>query len=330
MGFLGNSILIISVLVALYAVVFNFLDVADSVAFIMVTYTKWKHNNSPWYMDLLKQSWDRKFPNAIPAMPVLELFAHNLTKEEFLEKSQNFAVPVVIRGAASFASNHWSADYLFSHYANESVAVIEFADKAKGLIRMQSRTFDDFQKMHKKGREVAIVGSSSIFYRRKDLIDEISTVIDPYLETKSGEKLYANQFFMTAATSVTEFHIEVGNNVYRQFVGKKKWTVISPEYNSYLCMFPLISGTSCNSCTRFFSPEERKKLFGRFPRYEATLEPGDIFVNAPWWWHEVESIDDGVNPFQVSIAGRIINHRQNFITAPLPTVIGRKYIVYSL
>lgn len=23
----------------------------------------------------------------------------------------------------------------------------------------------------------------------------------------------------------------------------------------------------------------------RLPRFEVTLEPGDLLYNAPWWWH---------------------------------------------
>ena len=28
------------------------------------------------------------------------------------------------------------------------------------------------------------------------------------------------------------------------------------------------------------------------PRVEVVLEPGDVLINPPWWWHEIENVSE--------------------------------------
>lgn len=36
--------------------------------------------------------------------------------------------------------------------------------------------------------------------------------------------------------------------------------------------------------------DEREEWITHIPRFTALLNPGDILINAGWWWHDVQSI----------------------------------------
>jgi hypothetical protein len=98
--------------------------------------------------------------------------------------------------------------------------------------------------------------------------------------------------------------------------GRKKWTFIDPAYTPMLA--PLISGLAYLSGVTEGSElyeanlerlgeEDRERvlehsrselarridhIFTKVPRYEVILEPGDVLLNAPWWWHEVSNLGD--------------------------------------
>jgi hypothetical protein len=187
------------------------------------------------------------------------------------------------------------------------------------VVRMQHRPFEDFLTMRNKGRNVSIVASSSIFHRNPILRKQLESPVEDSLVGPSGEPIVANQFFITPGGR-TWYHCAVGNNVFRQVVGQKRWTVIDPKkYSLHMCPEPVITGTSVSSClTTISDDDEREELVTHIPRFTALLNPGDILINAGWWWHDVQSIGDSNTPI-VSVAGRIKNLQKTFSNSMVMT-----------
>eukprot|EP00602_Paraphysomonas_sp_CaronLab_P001394 CAMPEP_0185025478 /NCGR_PEP_ID=MMETSP1103-20130426/8416_1 /TAXON_ID=36769 /ORGANISM="Paraphysomonas bandaiensis, Strain Caron Lab Isolate" /LENGTH=316 /DNA_ID=CAMNT_0027558681 /DNA_START=249 /DNA_END=1199 /DNA_ORIENTATION=- len=269
-----------------------------------------------------------KLPEVEP-MPLPELSVSNFSREELMRVSNGLRIPVVIRGALkdSAAVTKWSREYFLENYATESVVVREViaggdgSDESTMVVRVQGRTIEEYYKMMDKGRNVSMIASSSIFHRRPEFRGDMRAVMEDDLVGPNGEEIIALQFFATPGGR-TYYHSEIGNNVFRQIVGQKRWTVISPEYNYLLCPKPVISGTSVNpDCLmQNTTHHQRDEHMKHIPRYTALLNPGDIFINAPWWWHDVLSIGDLSAP-QISVAGRMKNLKATFLNSPMNTFV---------
>lgn len=112
----------------------------------------------------------------------------------------------------------------------------------------------------------------------------------------------------------TFYHTEFGGNLFRQISGRKKWSVIAPEYSKYLCPYFIRGSATVKPCVQDFDADLREQWFKRIPRMETILEPGDIIYNAPWFWHDVQAV--GTDKQQASVAGRIANKFTSFGIAP--------------
>lgn len=318
-------LLIVAVLGAILAFVFRPHDTVSFTAFMLASFTPWTHSSSPLFMNYLRSEWE-KMPE-VEASPMIEFTMANFSRDEMLRLTKNMALPVVIRGAVAEteAVELWSRDHFLEFYPNESVVVREMIDDGfgKATVRMESRTFSEFFLMKDKGRNVSIVASSSVFYHNQKLKDDIRSPIEESMEGPNHEPLSVNQFFITPGGR-SWYHNALGNNVFRQIAGQKRWTLISPADNFFMCPKPVISGTSTNpDCLMEMTADQREAFIRRIPRVTALLNPGDVLINSPWWWHDVISVGDKNSP-QISVAGRIKNMGATFRNSPMLTAVARK------
>lgn len=285
-----------------------------TLTFCLQAYTKWDYRQSQFYLDYMSARWE-KLP-LIDAEPIPELHIENFTREELLRISNNFRIPVVIRGGIrdTVAVREWNEAYFSANYGNESLLVREIVDGFK--IRFQQRTFDEFFIMKNKGRNVSVVASSGIFGRNPSFKEDLRSPVEDDLVGPRGEGISAYQFFITP-TGRSWYHSEMGNSVFRMVQGRKLWTVVSPDYNFWLCPDPLISGTSVTPfCV--FERENRELWMDRIPRLSAVLEPGDILINAGWWWHDVQSLGAPTDD-NIAVAGRMKTLQATFLNSPVLT-----------
>lgn len=114
--------------------------------------------------------------------------------------------------------------------------------------------------------------------------------LEPYLHMKVG---YEQLFVGRAGTGTPLHHAAVWNFFY-QIHGRKHWWFIDP-YDSILG-YPLsVAGKAANAMICLWPDEYNEKacpLFKYCPLYQATLEPGDVLFNPPWWWHAIRNIDE--------------------------------------
>lgn len=239
MGF-TKTITLALVAVAI-AVIMRTEDVIFSITFLMAAHGGWKYTESPTYMKYLKNKV-YSMPVVAP-VPIPEISIENFSREAMLKLSNGMADPIVIRGAlkGTDAINLWGLVFFEENYGNETVVVREMVED---VVRMQHRSFADFMTMKAKGRNVSVVASSTIFNRNPLLKEQLTSPIEEFLVGPKGEPIIAQQFFITPGGR-TWFHCAIGNNVFRQIVGQKRWTIIDPKkYNIHMCPVPVITGTS--------------------------------------------------------------------------------------
>ena len=70
--------------------------------------------------------------------------------------------------------------------------------------------------------------------------------------------------------------------------GTKKWWFMPPSQTAYLLPSINVNGFSAHTATNVGKGgAERSPWFDRLERYTATLQPGDLLMNPPWFWHGI-------------------------------------------
>jgi hypothetical protein len=114
------------------------------------------------------------------------------------------------------------------------------------------------------------------------------------------------QLFMGYGGMGSDVHSALGCNLFHQVVGKKKWTVFPPSQAPYLLPSLNPNGLSVYTLTRLGSGKvgtEPSPWLSKLERYSVILEPGDIFFDAPWFWHGVENVGSD-NELVIGVASR--------------------------
>ena len=118
---------------------------------------------------------------------------------------------------------------------------------------------------------------------------------------KPEKYLFSQMFMSVFDTTGALFHCANYNNLFFMIKGRKKWTFVDPS-NSFL-LYPffntLMKDTKSWLTWHVVHSENSKELISTMfplyryvPKYEFTLEPGDLLINPPWNWHMVENKDE--------------------------------------
>lgn len=116
--------------------------------------------------------------------------------------------------------------------------------------------------------------------------------------------LQISQFFLGGLGTGAAYHCANELNCFLNIYGRKQWTFVHPRYS--VAMYPSLmnkgyfigSLVKANAPRRFL--EANFPLYNRVPKLSVTLEPGDLLVNPPWWWHTVKN----VTPATIAVATR--------------------------
>ena len=118
------------------------------------------------------------------------------------------------------------------------------------------------------------------------------------------------QLMVGRGPSGSFWHCAGGLNLFCMLAGTKKWTFIDPGESPFL--LPLTDGPGRSSYYRsghgassdlfddylalLGSEVERdaarERVFARATRYEVELDPGDVLLSPPWWWHDVRNTSE--------------------------------------
>lgn len=103
-------------------------------------------------------------------------------------------------------------------------------------------------------------------------------------------------------------------NSFRQVAGQKKWWFIPPSESAYVYGTINANGFSAHTKTKIGLPGVvQSPWFKNLERYYSVLNPGDILINTPWYWHGIENIgEQGSNELIIGAPSRYIGGVASF------------------
>jgi len=105
-----------------------------------------------------------------------------------------------------------------------------------------------------------------------------------------------HRFWMCAPDTRMPLHMDLPDNVFAQFVGRKRVTLFSPREEGRMYRHPPWSRLPHMSRVDAENPD-----LARFPRFAAArplrcvIEPGELLYIPRLWWHQVRSLEFSVS-----------------------------------
>ena len=88
-------------------------------------------------------------------------------------------------------------------------------------------------------------------------------------------------------------------------VGRKKWWFIPPSQTAYLKPSINVNGISAHTHTMVGKMgESESPWLNKVERYTAVLNPGDVLINPPWFWHGILNLGEEKNSLVVGVPTR--------------------------
>jgi hypothetical protein len=210
--------------------------------------------------------------------------------EEFRARFVDNAHPVVLRGFAAAAASRapWSFAELLARYGDEPVLLTRAErDGYEGRLR----EVDD--------PEVYVHNCEVLFRRDPELLAGLELErLEPYI----GKRLGYAQLFVGRGGTGTPFHAAAVWNWFVMLDGRKTWYFVDPRDTAFLYPFPIM-GKAATFALCLFPDEYDRDCYPAFaycPYLTVTLEPGDVLLNPPWWWHAVRN----ASPTSIGVASR--------------------------
>lgn len=259
--------------------------------------TPWKLFDSPtfdMYHDFLLSGLKERDELHIPV-----LHANNFTVEEVVKLSNGYTFPVIIREVLVNSSGvaKWpDADWWMEKYKDEQI-LCGTLDSVR-----DECTIGDFFTEVKNGKPFYISGASKIMTRNPDLA---AMVEDERLHKIEPSERMSTQIFMGLKDMGSDIHSAMGINIFRQMVGRKKWWFIPPSQTPYLKPSINVNGFSAHTHTMVGKNGEQESPWMRkIERYTAVLEPGDVLINPPWFWHGIVNQGESADSLVVGVPTR--------------------------
>jgi len=219
----------------------------------------------------------------LPEVPLQEIDAKDATRE-LVEKLYSKA-PLVIRNALkdSTSVKCWhDSDWWMGGYAKEKVLCTS-PTTSGGF------SLDEFIGSN---LSLYVQGATALFERRPELKDMVeSDVTRMVAPGEVGKRPLFYQLFMGWKNQGSTVHCAIGLNVFRQISGRKKWYFMPPSETPKV--FPKLyeNGFSATSKTvQHHAQGKGAPYFGKIKRFSTILNPGDVLIVPPWWWHAVENV----------------------------------------
>mmetsp|Transcript_21952 Transcript_21952/g.36764 ORF Transcript_21952/g.36764 Transcript_21952/m.36764 type:complete len:364 (-) Transcript_21952:384-1475(-) len=247
-------------------------------------YTPWVLFDSPLYEKYHNFLIDR-LP-VRPETPLVEIHHTAANYETLVKLSKGFTFPVVIRGLLenSTAIDSWKEESFWMQYMDEEVLCGTLFDLIPDC------TIGKFFNELKEGKPFYISGASIIFDNNPELHDMIDNSqirdIEPGLRKST-------QVFMGVPHMGSDIHAAIGVNIFRQIVGQKKWWFIPPSQTPYL--IPSINSQGFSAHTKTMVGKDggvASPWLEKIERFTTVLNPGDVLINPPWFWHGILNIGE--------------------------------------
>jgi len=253
-------------------------------------YSPWVAFESPLYdayHQLLVSTLTEK-----PEIPLPEITAAEANYDVLFAKSDGFTFPIVIRGflGNTSAVQKWgNPNWWTDNFGDDEV----MCSTGTNLDLIDGCTVQKFFTSLKEGTPYYISGASGIFEKHPELHDMVDN--EAIREVEPGKRV-ANQIFMGLPDMGSDIHCAIGINIFRQVAGQKKWWFIPPHQTAYLKPAINVNGFSAHTMT-MIGKEGRapSPWLSKVVRYTTVLNPGDVLVNPPWFWHGILNLGNRSN-----------------------------------
>lgn len=225
-------------------------------------------------------------------MPIPEFDWQNESPESFREQYIDHPHPVVLRGFAadSEAARTWTFEGILDRFGDEDVLL------TTGELDGEPGKLDAV-----KSDKVYLHNCEMLFRRHPEMVDDVPLeAMVPYC----GMRPTHLQLFVGRKGTGSPFHSAGTWNWFFNLHGRKQWWFIDPRHG-YL-NYPLNAMGQVASFSLCPWPDDYDReyfpAFAHCPIFTVTLEPGDVLLNPPWWWHAVRNVSET----SVAVASRWI------------------------
>lgn len=289
-GFLARlfGLAFASLLMAPSAIILSLIHAPSACVYVAMFadfYTPWILFESPYYEAYHQYLIGNLDP--VEEKPLIEITPEEATMENLLKISKDFTWPVVIKGLLGNTSDtrKWAdPNWWEERYGHEEVLC---GTLAKVIEDCTVKTF--FDKIREK-EPFYIAGASVIFKNNPELHEMID---NEKIKSIEPGKRQATQIFMGVPDMGSDIHCAIAVNVFRQIVGQKKWWFIPPSQTPYLK--PSINVNGFSAHTKTLVGKEGgvpSPWLEKIERYTTVLDPGDVLINPPFFWHGIINLGD--------------------------------------
>lgn len=219
--------------------------------------------------------------------PLIEISPQEATMENIVKLSKEFTWPLVIKGMLNNSSGieKWAdPNWWEDKYSDEEVLCGTLSEVVEDCT---IKSF--FQKIREK-EPFYISGASVIFKRNPELHEMIDNA---HVRSIEPGKRQATQIFMGVPDMGSDIHCAIAVNIFRQIVGQKKWWFIPPSQTPYLKPSINVNGFSAHTKTLVGKGGATPSPWlTKIERYTAVLDPGDVLINPPFFWHGILNLGE--------------------------------------
>ncbi len=200
--------------------------------------------------------------------------------------------PVIFEGAAreTAAVRDWSPEFFLERYGDFPCYLAKEGDwEIEGSL---ADAIDDILNPKTETRYAHNI--ANIFNEHPDL--EAMLELERFLPHIGPGRHMGTHLFIGGPGTGTMYHCANNMNVFMNIYGRKEWFFIHPKYSFWLYAELQKNGSAADSPVDHNTPAseqaDKYPLFQQVPFYRAVLEPGDVMVNPPWWWHAINNKTD--------------------------------------
>lgn len=296
--------------------------------FKVITFCQWFFNDHQLFVEAenknkkaaLKRLKKQAGEGSSDYLPVDEV-TPDIDPSEFYEKYVKYPRPVVIRGLAKDceAIKKWNREFFLDKYGNTKLYMNEINYGEKIQVREWMGELSEV--LERKG--VYVDNSKILFTKHPELQDDIDSVSSWGKFLKDSIYLIPQLFlgFVNGAP----FHCANFWNFFIMVDGEKQWTFVSPVHSLQVGALVNPTGIYADACVtgKGGTWGDEREIFKRYcPKYRTVIKKGDVLLNPPWWWHEIQN----QTPFTIGIATRwiVLNHQRTNLLFDFIQMVSRK------
>lgn len=279
--------------------------------------------------------------------PIPEIAAADYSYEKLREVSQNFRVPVVIRGLFSetAAVKKWAKKgYLTSKIGKHRIPIMRKGNPYEQEDRYMGTVTEGVQEIYNNPTSLTTLffpvlsrfqyNTSEIENTRRleedvqNLIREdlnVDSLIWDGFSTEKHKHFHSMQMVIGRGAQPGKnytglaWHSEPGRNWFVQVHGSKRWHFLAPKHSPLL--LPNRESLNAIATSDMYKMEE---LHHRLPMRYVELKAGDVLCNPDWEWHHTRN-----NPgLSIGVPMREVNPLYTFRNNPIyAMVVARNHIL---